>query len=613
MSIVADRIVNLLYENGVRCVFAVPGGSNLYILDAIRRDGRIELIFNHHEQASATAAFSYSAFNKNGYIGCCITTTGPAATNAITSVYSAWVDSIPLLVISGQVNYNDSIEYKKTFKKDKFCTNINLRQGGVQEVNISNIVSQLTKKSFLIKSRTDIDRTFREAFFLIKNCRPGPVWIDIPSNIQNSKYEESEQNKFDPLYYSHVDTVVNDSDIVRLGSMLSESKRPVIIIGGGIKLSKNQELIKKFIEKIKIPILVTWKAIDLVDNNHPYNFGRFGVYGQRNANFCIQNSDLIISIGSRLSIPQIGYNPKWFARYAKKIIVDIDKNELRKFDFDIDLPFNCSVDDFILQTSDIILSKTCDEWVSVNDIWKYKYSINTNTEDSNFVNSYIFIEKLSNHLTSDEVIVPGASGTAFTCFHQAHKVKIGQNIYTSNGSAEMGYDLPGSIGAYFATKAKRIIGITGDGSLQMNLSSLQTIVHHNIPLKLFYLQNDEYLTMKHTLSNICDSRYVGCVISNDISFPDIEKISRAYGIKFVSCNSDTEIDIKISETLQSDGPVICRIRMRNDQILAPKISYRKLKNGNLSPCPLEDMYPFLDREELKMQMIVPLLEESLSE
>lgn len=397
-----------------------------------------------------------------------------------------------------------------------------------------------------------------------------------------------------------------------LAELLKNSKRPVLILGGGLKLSDFTG-IRDLIKFIQIPILITWKGIDLVDDENPYYIGRFGVYGQRPANFCIQNCDLFIAIGTKLGLAQIGYNPSWFAREAKRVIVDIDINELKKFEFEVDLRIEKDCGQFLTENIDIFSKNNWSEWLNMCKNWKLKYPMILPDYKKQNINSYYFIDILSNCLNNDEVIVPGASGTAFTNFHQAFKVKLGQNIYTSNGFAEMGFDLPGAIGAYFATNAKRIILITGDGSFQMNIQELQTIKHHNIPIKIFYFDNGEYLTIKNTLDNIYDGNYVAVAESNDVSFPNIEKICHAYGINFISCDKTEELENKINETINSSGPMLCRISMVKNQAYIPKISYRQLRDGNKVACPLEDLAPFLSRDELKKNMVIPLLEESLVE
>lgn len=397
-----------------------------------------------------------------------------------------------------------------------------------------------------------------------------------------------------------------------LKELLKNSKRPVIILGGGLKLSDLSNQVRVLIKLIKIPLLVTWKGIDLVDDKHKYYVGRFGIYGQKAANFCIQNCDLFISIGSRLSLPQIGYNPKWFAREAKKVVIDIDINELRKFEFDIDLSLNEDCGQFLIDNINLFIENNWNDWNHKCQLWKRTYPMILPEYKEQNINSYYFFDKLSNHLHADDVILPGASGTAYTSFHQSFKVKLGQNIYTSHSMAEMGFSMGAALGAYFGTN-RRVITIDGDGSHQLNSSALQTFKHYNAPIKIFYLANNEYLTIKNTFDNIYDGRYVGIVESKDVSFPDIEKICHAYDIKFTDCKTNKHLDYCINTTINSNGPHLCKINMVKNQAYIPKISYRFLKDGTKIACPLEDMASFLTREELKNEMMIPLLPESLLE
>lgn len=623
---VSDFIADFLVKNNIKVIFTVSGGGNLSILNAIQKRPEIKIVCCHHEQACALAAFSYAEFSNS--VGVCVTTTGPGATNAITGACSAWTDSVPVLFISGQVNYKDSIQYKGICKKDEYCCPPRLRQSGIQEVNISEIAKSFTKHSFLVSSENFIKQILEKAFILLSHERGGPVWVDIPADIQNKTINNEDGvdlEEYKLLFIKELNEenaiFVNNYTILRIIDLIKNSLRPVIVLGNGIKLKdeNDKNLFYNFINKLNIPILVTWKAIRLIDDNQRNYIGRFGVYGQRAANFCVQNSDLIISIGSRLSIPQIGYNPKWFAREAKKVVVDIDINELRKFDFPLDVSVKMDAMDFIKELQkeeNEILHKNeeFNKWLDKCLEWKRKYPVVLEFyKNEKYVNSYLFIDKLSDYLKNNECIVPGASGTAFTSFHQAFKVKLGQKIHTSNGFAEMGFDLPGAVGAFFATNKNRIILITGDGSIQMNLQELQTIKHHKIPVKIFYINNKEYLTIKNSQSNIFKNEYVACVKSGDVSFPDIEKICQVYDIKYVKCESPDKIDECIKVVLENDYASLCDITMDGNQEFSPKISYRYLKDGSKIACPLEDMFPFLTREELKKEMIIPILSDCLKE
>lgn len=595
----------------VKCVFFMSGAGNLSLIDSLSRSKNLQLICNHHEQACSMAACASA--RETGNIGIALVTTGPGGTNAITGVCSAWVDSIPMIMISGQVNYKDTIEYKyQNIKHDNYFAPVKIRQNGVQEINIIDIVKSITKYAKLISDKNEILYELEKAVFLAKSGRRGPVWLDIPINIQDSEIDENNLRKFpinemEYFSYSKNDFNINcKNNINKIIDLIKKSERPVIIGGYGVKTSDNGiQLFKQIIKKLNIPVLITWKAIDLVDENEPTYIGRFGIYGQRAANFCVQNSDLIISIGSRLSIPQTGYNYNDFARNAKKIVIDIDKNELFKFNQKPEVLVHSDAETFLsIFNSSINGIRTNSKWLKHCNTLKNKYPVVLpEYKNTKKVNSFVFIDSLSDLLLKDDIIVPGASGTAFTCTHQAFKVKYGQKIFTSNGFAEMGFDLPGAIGAAVSS-GKRIILVTGDGSIQMNIHELQTIMNYNLPIKIFCYNNKGYLTIRHSQANAYNGNYVGSGYSSGVKLPDLEKIAYSYGIKYRKISNQKNLKNNIKNVLNIDGPVLCEIIMDENQLLIPKLSFRKINNKLIS-MPLEDLFPFLERKEFNENMLIP--------
>lgn len=617
---VSEYISKFISDNlRVSDVFVVSGIGNLGLLDSISKNPKLRIVCNHHEQASALCAYSYSRISKN--IGVAIVTTGPGGTNAITGVGSAWTDSIPMLVLTGQVNVKDTIGYKRDNHRSDFYSELKLRQNGVQEVDIVSIVKPITKYAVTVTDKNKIKYHLQKAAFLAREGRQGPVLLDVPMDIQSAEVNEEELVSFSPFQEDEFDCGDISESIPKLDQLLElikKSERPVIIAGYGIQASFSECLFENLLSYLKLPVLVTWKAISLLPENHELYIGRFGVYGQRGANLVVQNSDLVISIGSRLSIPQIGYDQKDFARNAKKVIIDIDRNEIRKFDKSFDLEINCDAQKAIAYLFDkLYKSKTIEsrpDWLAKCKNWQQKYPVclpeYKNTKG--MVNSFYLVDRVSELLKEGDIIIPGASGTAFTCVHQAFKVKNGQTIYTSNGFAEMGFDLPGAIGAAIWSK-RQVILFTGDGSLQMNLQELQTIKHYNLPIKIFYFDNSGYLTIRHTQSNVFDGRFVASNEETGVTIPDIEKLAELYEFGYFEVDNSKDVDNTVKQVLEWQRPTICRVFMDKNQPLTPKLAYRQLKDGTKVSCSLEDMSPFLSREELKSEMIAPLTENSLKE
>lgn len=599
---VSDYIASFIKKLGVRYVFVVSGGSNLLLLDSIANKKSLNYICNHHEQASAIAAESYGRAGEN--IGVCIVTTGPGGTNTITGVAGAWLDSIPVLYISGQV------------KREFVVNDSELRQVGVQGINIVDIVKPITKYAVTIMNPKEIKYHLQKAVFLAKSCRPGPVWLDIPTDVQRAPIEQNYLSGFNPLKEGFTSSakirLKQDArlktQVAKAIELIKKSKRPVIFAGHGIRLAGGRALFIKTVKQLKIPVLTSMSAHDLINSDHPLFFGRPGVFGDRNGNFTIQNSDLLISIGARLHLWNIGYNHKAFAREAKKIIVDIDKAELKKITIKPDLPIQADANDFmeeLVRQSNGIKLPDIGDWLKRCVGWRKRYPVVLPEYkiEKKFVNSYYFIDALSDILDKGEIIVTG-DGTAFTCTNQAIKIKKNQRLHYNVGCAAMGYDLPAAIGIYFATKKKRIILITGDGSIMLNIQELQTIFHHKLPIKIFLLNNRCYLAIKNGQDISLGGKYTASDEKSGITFPNFKRIAKSFGISYEKINNNSEVRKKIKKTLRSNKPVICDINMSPGQPLYPSLSWIKRSGGIAIPRPLEDMDPLLNREEFLNNMII---------
>jgi acetolactate synthase-1/2/3 large subunit len=604
----SDYIAEFIYNLGVRHVFTVSGAGDLHILDSIHRYSKLDYICNHHEQASGMAAYSYSRVTKN--IGVALVTTGPGATNAITGVCSAWVDSVSLLMFSGQVKYRDTIDSRK----------LPLRQMGIQEINIVEMVRPITKYAVMISCAEDLRYYMEKAVYLAKTGRPGPVWLDIPMDVQSVQIDPNSLRSFntntegEDLYPSPA----IKKQARRCLEFLRNSTRPIILAGYGIKAAGAEQEFLQLVEVLGIPVCTTWNGIDLLESTHELYVGRPGTYGQRGANFAIQNSDLILSIGARLSLPQIGYEYSEFGRAAVKIYVDIDPFELQKFEIQPDLPICADAGDFLkamleATKDNVFLKNNISTWRERCLNWRKAYptALPEYLEQKTGINSFTFIDILSDELSDDELIVPGASGTSFTCTHQVLRIKSGQTCFTSNGFAEMGFDLPGAIGACIGGGKKRTILITGDGSIQMNLQELQTIKHHELPIKIFLLNNRGYLTIRHTQNALFKGSYSASGEDSGVSFPEMNKIAGVYGLKVFEVKAIEELRSTIRAVLDTEGPVLCEIMMDSAQLLVPKTSFKQMPDGRLVSPPLEDLFPFLPRDEFRANMIIPTIKDNL--
>lgn len=592
---VADFIADFLVKNNINKCFTVTGGGAMHLNDAFGHCKDLDCIYNHHEQASSMAAEGYTRYTGNMAAVC--VTSGPGGTNTLTGVMGAWLDSIPMIIISGQMKYCTTIE----------STSVPLRQLGFQEFNIIDAVKCMTKYAKMITKPEEIVYELEKALFIAKNGRPGPVWIDIPVDIQGTKIDISKlshyefKSKDEVMFNKKVDNKIIDEMI----SKIKQAKKPVILVGNGVRIAGANDLLEEVIDRLQIPVVTAWNAHDNIWDSHPLYCGRPGTVGTRGGNFVVQNSDLLISFGCRMNIRQISYEWEKFAPDAYKIAIDIDKGELEKPTLKIDMPINADIKNVfeeIIKSDFKNDSEYCSKWKKwckeINE--KYPAVIPSYYKKDKPINPYIFMNKLSKHLDETDVTV-ASNGTACVCAFQAMEIKKGERLFSNAGCSSMGYGLPASIGVA-TSRDKRVICLEGDGSIQMNIQELQTVVHNKLNLKIFWLNNDGYHSIRQTQHNNfkADNRgYCGVDNNSGISFPSAEKIAYAYGIKFVKIENINEIDDKLKEVLNNEEAVICEVVLDKMQYFEPKLSSQVLPDGRIISPSLENMYPFLSSEEME--------------
>lgn len=599
---VSDFVADFLVKAGLEHVFLLTGGGAMHLNDAFGRNTALKKIYNHHEQACAMAADSYARLTRK--IPIVNVTTGPGGINTLNGVFGAWVDSLPMIVISGQVRFDTTT----------YSTPLPLRQLGDQECRIIEMVSGITKYSVLIEDPLSIQYHLQKALDLAIEGRPGPVWIDIPMNVQGSYIDPSQLAVYekDPLALSTVKYDIETLD--HIYEKLKNAERPVILVGAGIRLSKKHAQFLELIDVLNIPVTTAWNAHDALYDDHPCHAGKPGTIGDRYGNFAVQNSDVLLILGSRLNIRQISYNWGSFARGAYKIMVDVDAAELAKPTLNIDFPVEANLTDFIPQFLARIQEKSefpkKTEWLKWCHSRKEKYPVVLSSywENTEKVNPYCFMQRLSEHLPEDQIIVTG-DGTACVVAFQAMKLKKGQRLYTNSGCASMGYDLPGAIGACVASGEKSVVCLAGDGSIMQNIQELATIAFNRYPIKIFILNNNGYHSIRQTQQNFFGEPLVGVGPDSGLGFPDFRKVAEAFGLSFVRCHNHSELDSSIQDMLAQPGPMICEVILDLNQQFSPKLSSRRLEDGRMVTSPLEDMAPFLDRDELASNM---LLKEELS-
>lgn len=595
---VSDQIAMLLEELGIRHAFGIIGAGNVHLFESISRHGFTEIVCVHHEQAATMAMQTY--YRTHGNLAAALMTTGGGATNGVTGVVSAWADSVPGLVIAGNEN-------------GKFCTPDNLlRMWGVQGYDSVQMIEKVTKYSSRVTDPTQALYELEKAIHISLDQRPGPVWVEIPMSIQSSHVDNASFARFMPQDAPRL--APEDDAVKRVAQRLRVSKRPVLWLGHGIRLAHATGRLLKLVEALNIPALVSWAGIDMLNSHHPLVFGRAGVYGQRSANFVLQNSDYVLAIGTRLAIPQVGYDLSELARQAQIDVVDIDLTEGKKLggranEF-IHSDAGTFIDALSQETQTGIGSKA--EWLARCDFYREKFPWigPEHADPEGFINSYRFMDRLNQFFKPNQVVVTDM-GTALLCAHQVLKLDAGQRLMTSTGLGEMGFGLPAAIGASFATDRGEVMCLNCDGGMMMNLQELQTIVHHQLPIKLFIFNNDGYLMIKHTQNALFNkSGYVGTNKGSGVSCPDFSKIAAAFDIPAFQIRGWKECDTVLEQVQSAQGPVICEVFMHPEQLFAPKLSVAATPQGTLISPPLEDLSPLASIKVLEEAMIVGVHEKS---
>ena len=582
----SDYTLKFLEKKKVKKVFLITGGAISFMVDAFSRNKKIQYVSVGHEQAAAMMADSYSRLGPN--FSCTMVTSGPGATNLITGIACSYFDSIPSLHICGQVNTYE--------QQDAHWSTKCVRQVGFQETDIVNISKPITKYSYKLKKASEIRYVLEKAYHLATTGRPGPVLIDIPMDLQKLEVNPNKLKPYKPIIRKKN---INFKNIItKIENLLKESNKPVIILGGGIKYGKAELNLINFLKIFKIPIVTTWSGVDLIDFNNKYYIGNVGVYGSRAANFAVQNSDLILCLGTRLDTRITGGVPKSFARNAKKIVVDIDKYELEKkrgLKIDLKVEFNVKFffEEYVKYKKEKIVRK---KWLLKCNNWKEKYPIVLKKfySEKSFVNPYVFLETLSKALNKNDIIIADDGGH-LTWTIQSFKVKFGQKLFSAFGNSPMGYALPASIGASIVKNKNRIICIDGDGSIQINIQELHTIDKLKLPIKIIILNNDGFGIIKQFQDLYLGKRYEAS--GKGVSNPSFKKLSKAFNINYTKIRNHKDFN-KLKKVIDSKKPEIIEVILNPNQKIIPKLQF-----GN----PIEDMSPLLPRKEFLKNMEVPLV------
>jgi acetolactate synthase I/II/III large subunit len=597
---ISDQVAQLLEEMGVRHAFGIIGAGNVHLFESISRRGYTEIVCVHHEQAATMAMQTY--YRTHGKLAVALLTTGGGSTNGITGVVSAWADSLPGLVIAGNEN-------------GKFCSSDNpLRMWGVQGYDSVQMVEKVTKYASRVIDPAQTLYELEMAAHIALDRRPGPVWVEIPMSVQSSRIEVSSVVRFQPDLMPPL--APKAEAVQRVFDALRKADRPVLWLGHGIRLAGATGQLAALVNELDIPVLVSWAGIDMLDSHHPRVIGRAGVYGQRCANFVLQNSDYLLSIGNRMAIPQVGYDLSELARGAQIDVVDIDDSEGHKLGNRVREFIHSDAGTFIealrVVAAPGIGAKT--EWLRRCDSYREEFPWvgPEHTDPDGFINSYRFMERLNCFFKRDQMVVTDM-GTALLCAHQVLKLKPGQRLMTSTGLGEMGYGLPAAIGVSFATDRGEVMCLNCDGGMMMNLQELQTIAHHRLPIKLFIFNNDGYLMIKHTQNSLFNKAgYVATTKSSGLSCPDFSKLAAAFDMPSFQIRGWEECDDVLNKVQATEGPLICEVFMHPEQLFVPKLSVASTTQGTLVSPPLEDLSPLLSLETLKRAMLVDVHEKSAS-
>lgn len=617
----ADYAADFLVNKGISDCFMVTGGGAMHLNDALGHKEGLHCTYHHHEQACAMAAEAYARV-ENKMAVCCVTT-GPGGTNAITGVVGGWLDSVPMFILSGQVRYDTTARYTM-----RFTQGLPLRSVGDQEFDIVGAVSCMCKYAVMVEDPKRIRYELEKAYHLAMSGRKGPVWVDIPVNFQGTVIETEELPGYDAaVEEAGAPDPVCEGTLYQIIEKIKNAKRPVMYAGNGIRLSGGYKQFRETVKRLGIPVVTCWDSVDAIEDEHPLYVGRGGIMGDRPGNFAVQNADLVLAVGNRLSIRQVGYNWSTWAREAYVIMVDIDPAELKKHTLHVEMPVWADAKDFFTRLNSCLAAGSEEagtpnevrplfqnaQWLQICQDWKKDYPVTLPKhwkEDGKHANVYAFMKYLSQSLPEGNLTVV-SNGSACVVGSNNYVIKKDARFLINSAIASMGYGLPAAIGACIAAGRKDTICIEGDGSLMMNLQELQTVLTNRLPIKLFVINNQGYHSIRQTQNNLfSEHTKVGIgPESGDLSFPDYGKLAAAFGYPYFAAHSNEEMKRTVDAVLAAEGPVFCEIFVSCDQNFEPKSATKKLEDGSLFSPPLEDLAPFLDREELKKNLYITPVEE----
>lgn len=589
---ISDYVMKFISELGVKHVFYISGGGAMHLNDSLGRNEKLKGICMLHEQGASIAAEAYARINE-GY-GVCLVTSGPGGTNAITGLAGAYYDSTPVIFISGQAKRADLVNDQ------------NIRQFGIQEADIVSIAKPISKYAVQIQEPEDIRYELEKAVAIAVSGKPGPVWIDIPLDIQSmqvdveslSGYNNCELRKYP----------CNKEDIDKTIELFNKAKRPALILGNGIRLADGVEEVRELYELLNAPVMTSWNGVDLIEDSHPLFYGRPGAVGHRHSNFIQQNADFVLTIGTRLNLLSTGYNFESFLEKADHVMVEIDENEMKKKSVHPKLAINCDAKAFIealLERKNELKTEIRTEWIEHCNRLRDKYPrfIPEQEPRDGFVSTYRLVDEISNRMTENDIYQFTSSGTSVDIAMKVFRIKKGQRAFLTKGLAAMGYDLPASIGSCIASGGKRTVCVTGDGSIVMNIQELEILKRLQLPVKLFVVDNNGYSMIYGSQDGNFKGHLTGCTPESGLTLPDMKKLAEAFGIKAYHIENENEVSDKISEILEYDGPVVCTVKADITQKILPKQTNYMREDGQMASRPLEDMSPLLDRDEFENNII----------
>lgn len=587
---VSAYVIKKIEELGVEHAFFLPGGGAMHLNDSLGSSKSVKGVCMLHEQAASIAAEAYARISEN--YGVCMVTSGPGATNAITGLAGAWLDSTPVLFISGQVKRADLVGEQ------------GIRQFGIQEVDIVSVVKPITKYAVQIQKPEDIRYEMGKAIAMARHGRPGPVWVDIPLDIQASTIDPEQCRSFDA---SQLETYpCANEDVDKAIQLLNQSKRPVLILGNGIRLAGAAQLVEKLVDTLNIPVLTSWNGVDLIADSHPYYFGRPGAVGLRYSNLIQQKADFVLTIGTRLNLLSTGFDYDSFLKSAVHVMVDIDRHEMEKKSVKPELAIRCDAKCFmekLLERKKFIAlaEQSKAAWLEICTHLKQNYSLENENNDppDHRVSTYKLIDCLSAQMTEEDIYQFTSSGTAADIAMQAFRVKHGQRAFLTKGLAAMGFDLPASIGSCLASGGRRTICVTGDGGFVMNIQELETLRRLALPIKIFVINNNGYSMIYSSQKNNFNGRLTGCTESSGLTLPAVEKVAQAFGIPAYSIDCYDDMAETIKNILRQPGPALCNVNGSIAQPILPRQTNYMKEDGQMASRPLEEMSPLLDSEELE--------------